>query len=376
MKKKHFLHLHQLVYEAAKHDFQEHRELEEDVDKVLLEHSNLDVQPYDISAQKNEHKEALQTVLTSYTDIIENGVEGFHSRLLERDISTDTVIQILGEQYSEKGLTRQEASEKVAEEVEFAPRTVYDRFSDVDVSFGNTHGKQTREDALNDLQEMKDRGEREVVLEEVSEEYDVPRPTLKTWMNQKGITFDSPYSALLTEESKRELIETAEHYFDTRRNLDDMQQALDRDKDTLRAYKKGQIETMPVELLEQLDSLFESEPRYRMDDPNRYVEDRNGRGVKVEDSFQQFLFEHLTTDDFRGMTGKSTGSFNKYRNNKTERIDPEAYRKAFQAVSYMYSKHPEPEVEAVVDKNVYGTSSGDLEKAEVSMEEASELLAG
>lgn len=358
MKKNEFIHLHQLVYELAKHDLQNVRDRDEDPEDFFTEYDELGVGPESVNVSKSEQKEALWTLLDKYTEDIE----------MEK-------IRREGEKYSQKGLERMEAAEKIAEEVSYSPRTVYDKFSDVDVSFGNEHGKDTRQKALNQIERLKSEYKRDEVLERVSEENDVPRGTLKTWMSNEGITFEPRYSAILTDESKRELIETAEHYFDTRRNLDVMEEALDKDKATLRAYKKGDIDSVPVDLLEKLDSLFDSAPRYRMDDPDRYIEDENWRGVEVHDDFQEFLFDHLTTEEFTEMTGKSEGSFNKYRQNKTETIDREAYRKAFQAVSFMYSKNPDPEIDAVVDKNKYGTSGGDLEEAEIDMD-ITEALTG
>ena len=101
-----------------------------------------------------------------------------------------------------------------------------------------------------------------------------------------------------------------------------------------------------------------------MDDPDRYVEEDTRYGLKVDDDFQSFLFSHVTGEEFEGMTGKSSSTLTRYRNNHSKTVKDEAYRKAFQAVSYMYSKHPEPEISGYVHSQRFGSGASN-EKVKV-----------
>ena len=193
---------------------------------------------------------------------------------------------------------------------------------------------------------------------------DVPEGTLKNWLTDEEIFFTEDVSALVEPESKKELIETAEHYFDIENGIEPIEQALGRNIDTLRCYRDNNIETMPLELLDSLDRLFESEPMFRMDDPDRYIEEDTRYGLKLDDEFQSFLFSHVSGEDFEGMTGKSPSTLTRYRNNRSKTVKQEAFRKAFQTVSYMYSKHPETEITEYVHRQRFG-SGASPEKVEV-----------
>jgi hypothetical protein len=379
VKKQAFVQLHRLVRKAAENMVE--REGVEDLEELFPVYEQIDVEPTDVHTNKSDQGTALRTLTAGLSDLVQNDFEpdeDFYRRIASRaELGDEELVRTAGEVYRDIGFSRQEAAELISEQTDFTYRTVYDKFTDHDISF-TFHDDDTRERALEMLEEYADEGvRREDALEQVGEELDVPPGTLKNWLSQEGMTFTENVSAVVTDESREELMYFADHYFDFSdpEGVEAMEQALGRKRDTFREYAKGGIDTMPVELLERLDSLFESEPIYRMDDPERYVEDSTPKTVEVEDDFQEFLFRHMDGELFQDITGKSPTTFNRYRNNKSQRVDREAYRKVFQVVSHMYERHPEPEIESFVDRNSYATSSGDETHALLDPEEIEEELA-
>lgn len=371
MKKQELIQLHILldhVREYADENFYESI----DLDPLFSEYENLDIGPLALSSNKSDQKEAVMELADTlasidlFTDLAEYSGEDL-DEIISRD--QEEFLEFGGRTLSQNNISRPEAAKMLSRAVEYNPRTVYDRFTDHGISFA-FHSEDKRSSAVEELESYASSDiERSEALEIVSEEYGVPEGTLKNWLTDEDITFTESVSALLEPESQRELLETAEHYFDFRSNAEPMEKALGRDRDTLRLYREGEIDTMPVELLERLEALFKSEPRYQLDDPNEYIENQNGRGLVVKDDFQEFLFSHVSTNEFTEMTGKSRTSYNRYTQNKTKYVDEEAFRKVFQAVSYMYGKNPEPEVQAYVDRNSYASTSGSLEDSIVSPED-------
>lgn len=374
VKKDEMMHLHRLVNMAAEEILEEETGELEDVFPVYEE---MDVSPVDWSqTNKTDQKKALKTLTGGLADLIEEGdTEEFWKDLPARaDLEDEELVRKVGKVYRDQGFSRPEAAQLISEHTDFTYRTVYDKFTDNGINF-TFHGEEKRREAVEKLEKYAEEGYRKTdALQDVSDELEVPEGTLKNWLTEEGVTFTETVSALVSEDSQEELIHTAEHYFDfsSPEGVEAMEKALDRKRDTLRAYRQGKIDTMPVELLERLDALFESEPVYGMEDPENYVLDSTEKTVEVEDGFQEYLFSHLDGNEFEGITGKSSTTFNRYRNNKSDRIDREAYRKVFQAVSFMYERHPEPEIEGFVDRNSYATSSGDREHARLDPEEITE----
>ena len=330
-------------------------------------YGDLGVKGQDVFASRDDHKQAVLTLSRSLADFAGSGEDGLYAGFLERDdfddLDDELKINLIGDHFSRKGLGRKEAAEKVSEQVDFTFDTVYEKFSENDIYF-SFHGD-SREEAVDLLESYAEENhERSRALKEFSEELDVPEGTLKNWLTDEEIVFTEDVSALVEPESKKELIETAEHYFDIENGIEPIEQALGRNIDTLRCYRDNNIETMPLELLDSLDRLFESEPMFRMDDPDRYIEEDTRYGLKLDDEFQSFLFSHVSGEDFEGMTGKSPSTLTRYRNNRSKTVKQEAYRKAFQTVSYMYSKKPEPEITEYVHRQRFG-SGASPEKVEV-----------
>jgi len=357
--------------------------VEESVDKQDFEdvfpvYDEMDVSPLNWSRSKSTQKQALQTLSRGAAELTEGGVDDrFYEDLADRAaLGDEEKVEVLGKVYRDLGYNRPKAAGLISHSTDFTYSTVYDKFTDHSVSF-TFHGDEKREEAVKKLEEYSSEDYRKAdALEEVSEEFDVPQGTLKNWLTGEGITFSDSVSAIVDKDSQRELIEVAEHYFDFSdpEGVEAMEKALGRKRDTLRAYKQGRIDTVPVELLENLESLFESEPMYRMGDPSRHVNDATSKTVDVENDFQKYLFSHLDGDEFEDITGKSSTTFSRYRNNKSSRIDREAYRKVFQAVSAMYNVKPEPEIEGFVERDSYAASSGDSEHARLDPEEVSDEL--
>lgn len=346
-----------------------------DLEEVFPAYDLIDTEPLEIHTNKSDQKEALFTLSSGLYDLLENDLDtddDFYRDVVSRTpLEEEELVRVVGEVYRDLGVPRQEAAEIISEKTDFTYRTVYDKFTENGINF-TFHDDDTRKEALEMLEEYADEGvRREDALQDVGEELDVPPGTLKNWLTREGMTFTENVSAVVTENSQRELMHTAEHYFDFSDpdGVEAMEQALGRKRDTLREYAKGGIETMPLELLESLESLYGSEPVYRMDDPGRHVESSTPKTVEVDDGFQEFLFSHLDGDLFESITGKSSTTFNRYRNNKSKRVDREAYRKVFQAVSFMYEKNPVPEVESFVDRNRYASSSGDESHAVIDPDE-------
>lgn len=370
------MHLHRLVKMAAEEVVEEETGELEDFFPVYEE---MDVSPVDWSkTSKTDQKKALKTITGGLAGLVEKeDTEEFWQNLPARaDLEDDELVREVGELYREKGFSRPEAAQLISEQTDFTYRTVYDKFTEHGINF-TFHGEEKRREAVEKLEKYAEEGYRKTdALGDVSDQLEVPEGTLKNWLTEEGITFTETVSALVGEGSQEELIDVAEHYFDfsSQEGVEAMEQALGRKRDTLRAYKQGKIDTMPVELIERLEALFESEPVYRMDDPERHVLDSTEKTVEVENGFQEYLFSHLDGDEFEAITGKSATTFNRYRNNKSDRIDREAYRKVFQAVSFIYDRHPEPEIEGFVDRNSYATSSGDREQARLDPEEISDEI--
>ena len=123
---------------------------------------------------------------------------------------------------------------------------------------------------------------------------------------------------------------------------------------------------MPEELIDKLESVIDSEPRYRLDDPEIYIEEESWRGVILEDDFQNFLFSHISRNEFEEMTGQSKSTHTRYRQNNTKYVDEESFKKVFQTVSYMYSKEPELVTIGEVDRNSYGAANSSAKGSKIN----------
>ena len=333
-------------------------------------YGELGLKSVDVFAKKSEHREAIMTLSRSIGDFIKSEDEDdFYERLIEReDIDDELKIGILGRYLSENDVGRREAAERISSGVNMNSDTVYEKFSQHSIYF-NLHGEERQTEAL-DLMKSYAEGDsvnREAALGEVSDETGVAEGTLRNWLTDEGVTFTEDVSALVEPESKEELIDTVEHYFNIEKGQEAIEQALGYKVDTLRLYRDDEIESMPVELLERLDRVFESVPRFRMDDLERYVEEDTRYGLKLDDSFQSFLFNHISGEELEGMTGKSSSTLTRYRNNRTKTVDQEAYRKAFQAVSHIYDKHPEPEIQGHVHRESFG-SGAPMDEVEAALD--------
>jgi len=340
----------------------------EDIDSTprefFLVYQELGVKSQDVFANKKEHRKGAKILSKSLADFAETDLDGFYESLLKRDdIDDELKIKVMGDHFSDQDLGRKEAAERVSEQVDFAYHTVYDKFGDNGIRFSDHEVKYTsREDVRDDTVELlrnyaEDDYSRSEALEIVSEGTDVPEGTLRNWLVDEDITFTESLAAIVDTESKEELIETAEHYFNLDEGVEVMEQAFGYNIDTIRGYKRNEIKVMPVEVLDTIEKLFESEPVFRLDDPERYVNEDTRYGLKLDDSFQSFLFSHLTGEDFEGMAGKSASTLTRYRNNRSKTVDEEAYRKAFQVVSFMYEKDPEPDIVEYVDKQRFGSGA-------------------
>jgi len=371
MKKLEIIQLHRLMDNVRDYMTESFPDFLEEETTSFSKYESLNVSPIGVKTNKEEQKKALLELNEALVDFSQNSDELIQERIIELsdqdDIDLpeddDELVKLGAEVLSENDLRRPEAAKTLALTVEYTPSTVYDKFSDFGVLF-KFHGEEKRDSAVKDLQDYAEGSlERNEALELVSKDYDVPEGTLKNWLTEEDIRFTQEISAVLTPDSCEELIETAEHYFDFRSDAEPMEQSLNRQRETLRQYKEEEIETIPVEVLENLDSLFNSEPRYRLDKPERYIQDETGRGLVLEDDFQEFLFSHVSTNEFADMTGSSRTSYSRYTQNKTKNVDEDAFRKVFQVVSYMYEKHPEPEIEAFVDRNSYTSSTEGFENS-------------
>lgn len=365
MKKLEIIQLHRLMDNVREHMTEGFPEFL-DEENFFSEYESLDVSPVGIKTNMDEQKEAL---LELNDAIIEGLVYGEIAEFSELDAEElkekgdDELVEFGARIFSENDVRRPEAANSLSQIVDYTPSTVYDKFSDFGIRF-HFHGEEKKVSAIKDLSSYAEGSlDRKEALELVSKDYDVPEGTLKNWLTEEDIRFTEDVSAVLTPDSREELIDTAEQYFDFRSDVEPMEQALNRERETLKAYKEGKIKTIPLELLETLDALFDSEPRYRMDDPKKYIEEENSRGLVLDDDFQKFLFSNVSTNEFTEITGSSRSSYTRYTQNKTKNVDEDSYRKVFQVVSHMYSKNPDPEIEAFVDRNSYRSSSEEFENS-------------
>lgn len=370
MKKLEIIQLHRLMDNVREHMTKGFPEfLDEEI--FFSEYESLDVSPVGIKTNMDEQKEALLELNDALIDFSQNSGDLVYDKISDlseleaqelKEKGDDELVEFGARIFSEKGVVRRpEAAKSLSQIVDYTPSTVYDKFSDFGIRF-HFHGEEKKVSAIKDLSSYAEGSlDRKEALELVSKDYDVPEGTLKNWLTEEDIRFTEDVSAVLTPDSREELIDTAEQYFDFRSDVEPMEQALNRERETLKAYKEGEIKTIPLELLETLDALFDSEPRYRMDDPEKYIEEETSRGLVLDDGFQEFLFSNVSTNEFTEMTGSSRSSYTRYTQNKTKNVDEDAYRKVFQVVSHMYSKNPKPEIEAFVDRNSYRSSSEEFE---------------
>ena len=370
MNKNELINLHQLVYLASE-EIVSSEFPDKDFEDLFPVYTELDLSPTDWKeGSKRDHEDSLKVLTGSMADRLENDEQGFYERLLNRlELEDSETVRIMGELFSEQGYSRPESADLISEEVDFTYSTVYDMFTKNNITF-TFHSEDKRTQAVEKLKEYAEGStQRSEALSEVSEDFDVPEGTLKNWLTDAEIRFTKDVSALLEPDSQRELIQTVEHYFDFREGREHLEQVIGRGRDTIWKYRNGEIKTMPLEVLERIESVIDSEPRYRMDDPERYLQEDSGKTVVVEDDFQKYLFSHLSGEEFNGITGKSPSTQTRYVSNKSNRIDADAYRKTFQVVSYLYDKRPVPQVEMLVDRNVYKESSENPEDAEIGLEE-------
>jgi hypothetical protein len=366
MKKQDFLHLQMLLGEVRKY-FDERMYEDQDLEGSFSYYDDLGVKSGDYKVSKSNKKEAVLRLANSFSNIdffIDE--EEFQGQLPENLLGRDDeeIVSIGGEILKRQNVSRPEAARLISDNTDFTEDTVYSKFSDYGINFV-LHGDEKRENVIQEMESYASNGEkRSEALQTVSDEYDVPEGTLKNWLTDAEITFTEDVSLLLEPDSRKELFETAEFYFDIRNNTEPMEQALDKDRDTLRKYKNGEIKSVPEELIENLESLIDSKPRYRLDNPEKYVNEESWRGVVLEDDFQNFLFSHISRNEFEEMTDQSKATHTRYRQNNTKYVDEESFRKVFQTVSYMYSKEPEILVQREVDRNSYTENSG-LEKTAV-----------
>lgn len=360
MKKQEALQLHILLDTVAKNILKEEN-IDQQTKDFFPAYNELNIRSTELHANSKKHQQAVKTLSKSISDFTKNGQQGLYENLLKRqDIEDEIKINVLGNHYKEQGLNRKQAAQKLTQGVDYKYHTVYDKFTNHGIRFSdhevkNTkHGEEKRRQAIKQLEKYREENiDRSEALTKTSNQTGIDKGTLKNWLTKKDIKFTEELSALIEPESKKELIDTAEHYFNIEENRESIEQALGYKIDTLRLYRDDKIKSMPVELLDRLDNLFNSEPKFRMDKPDRYIEDDTRYGLKIDDEFQKFLFSHIKGEDLEGMTGQSSSTLTRYRNNRTKTVDQEAYRKAFQAVSHIYNKHPEPEIKEYVHKESF-----------------------
>lgn len=187
--------------------------------------------------------------------------------------------------------------------------------------------------------------------------------------------------ALLLEEEKKDLFDAVLLHFDlstdSRPNMDQVEQALGYDRDTIRKNRKGEIETLSLDLADSMYRILNfAEPAIELNNPGKYAEDNRARYARegmreVDDFAQEWVFKRLSYGEFEELTGKSRSAFNRYRKNKTKRIELDVFEEAASVVEEKMSQDF-PGNAILLNRKRYQTTEGDTERSQLNEKEYSE----
>lgn len=138
------------------------------------------------------------------------------------------------------------------------------------------------------------------------------------------------YTVDFDQDVKEDLIETAEYHFSDRGTFEQVPGV----GNGLYRQLRGEAETMDLEVLDRLLTIVnESEPRYSLQEPTEYVEERTEHAgenrVVVDDEFQEFLFQPYNSTEIMDITGTSRSVARACRQGRTKTIPEEVYQRMF-----------------------------------------------
>lgn len=144
----------------------------------------------------------------------------------------------------------------------------------------------------------------------------------------------------IDQEDKEELIETALEHFSDRETF---YQASGLGKTALSQHLNAESGALDLEIASNLVSIVNSsEPRYGLEDPEEFIEQKKEHAgetrVKLEDEFQEYLFQPYNSTDIMEMTGVSRGSAQAFRQNRYETVPEHVYLEVFKDAAETYER--------------------------------------